>query len=643
MNEKSVLIVESDTVVALELKSCLAKLGRQGSAIVNTGEWAIEEIRKQVPEMIFIDIELQGQLDGIETARLISAESEIPVIFLTASNSEVLKDNSNRVMPYGYVVKPIQADALKASIDIAQYAEKLIKLEKKTKQAFGFTEQKLHSIFSYSSNYVIQLDSWLKVRYINKDIFGLSPLQIIGTSILNYLSSTEKKRIKSILDETYKTEEPATFSCGLTGPDQSSLLLKIYAVSWKNPFGDHKNGLLLNCQNITNHIDSVDLSRKDESESKQYQKMEALGSMISRITHDFNGLLHPILAFATMGLRKTEENVDIQSYFNSISVAANRAQSLVQQILTFSRKDELDLKPIQLQSVIREVLEIQRISLPTNIHVETEIEKDFPVIIADETKIHQVLMNLTTNARHAMQESGGVLKVSLKTDASDPGKVLKLESGGNNYFCLTVSDTGTGIAPEIAKKIFDPFFSTKSKSKGSGLGLSIVSNIIKSHNGMIEVSSVPEKETQFKMFLPLLKTPISITEVEKAKKDIKGHEKILIVDVEQSVISLYTKTMQPFGYRITGMTDSRKALSHFTNRPAEFDMVISDLQMPGLNGFQLALSIFNLRPDIPILLCSGTDHSVDEKRAKAIGITKYLIKPVEPLHLTTMVRNILDE
>jgi CheY-like chemotaxis protein len=314
----------------------------------------------------------------------------------------------------------------------------------------------------------------------------------------------------------------------------------------------------------------------------------------------------------------------------------------VEQILAFSRMQEQLQAPIKVAPIVKEALKLLQSSLPASIQVKTEIKADRPVL-GDPTQIHQIIMNLCTNAYHAMQESGGVMGLSLEqvsVDASEAIGALDLPPG--QYLRLTVADTGAGISPAIIDRIFEPYFTTKDKGKGTGLGLAVVHGIVKRHGGEISVESRVGEGTRFTIFLP-------VTGDETAENGIhpvslpRGTEHVLIVDDEKDLVVIGSEMLQRPGYRVTAMTVSTDALEAFNQDPFRFDIVVTDYNMPGLTGDQMAKEMLSIRRDTPIIVCTGFSEVFDQKRAQAIGIRQTLMKPVTMQAIAHAVREVLAD
>lgn len=380
-----------------------------------------------------------------------------------------------------------------------------------------------------------------------------------------------------------------------------------------------------------------------ECQVRQAQKMEALGTLSGGIAHDFNNILFPIMGYTEMMLCEISDDSELRSFLEQIYAASVRAKDLVAQILTFSRQTRGALDKIQIQLIVKEVLKLLRHTIPTTIEIQHNISTHCPPVYGDPTQIHQIIMNLTTNAYHAMEERGGVLTVSLKAVDLSPFDGFDPQMTPGRYACLSVEDTGVGIPESIRQKIFDPFFTTKCEGKGTGMGLSVVHGIVKDAGGKIEVQSEMGKGTIFQVYLPVAETHGG---VEKDPDDsvIKyGSERILLVDDERSVLEMVQMMLKKIGYHVTSQTSSIEALALFQSHPDQFDLVISDLQMPKMAGDRLAEALLSIRSDIPILICTGFSENISEESLLGIGIRELLMKPVDMGQLSCKVREVLDD
>ena len=379
---------------------------------------------------------------------------------------------------------------------------------------------------------------------------------------------------------------------------------------------------------------------------RQSQKMEAIGTLAGGIAHDFNNILFPILGCTEILLEETDkEDIHTHESLNQIHSSAMRARKLVQQILTFSRQKTTEYRPIKIQPILEEVVELLRSTISQEIEIKLDADPNCRAIHGDSTQIHQIVMNLVTNASHAMAENGGQLSINLRElDLSaEDAKALPLKPG--RVACMLVTDTGVGMPPDLVAKIFDPFFTTKEKGKGTGMGLSVVHGIVTKMNGCIQVNSSPGKGTEFNIYFPI-KPEHLLSNTEKTlfpPSLYPGTERILLVDDDEAILSMVKKALEIQGYNVTAKNKPREALKTFATTPDAFDMVISDMSMPGMSGDILAANMLELRPDVPILLCTGFSEKITPERAKKMGIKDLLMKPVLLPELAQTIRTILDE
>ena len=375
---------------------------------------------------------------------------------------------------------------------------------------------------------------------------------------------------------------------------------------------------------------------------QQAQKMEAIGTLAGGIAHDFNNILGAILGYAEMVREDSSPESVAAGDLDQIILAANRAKDLVKQILAFSRQSETDKIPLQPAMVIKESLKLLRSSLPATIDIRQDIDAEAGLIHADPTRIHQIVMNLCTNAFHAMEETGGILSVSLKTkalSAQDIDGYHSLKPG--EFVELSVEDSGSGIPEEIKNKIFDPYFTTKQTGKGTGMGLAIIHGIVQTYGGYITCRSQVGRGTVFTIFLPVF-----AGQAEDVRKPVDliptGTERVLFVDDEEILATMGQAMLERLGYSVTMRTSSIEALAIFRDESHVFDLVITDQTMPEMTGIDLARSILRIRPGMPIILCTGYSSQVSEESAKSHGIAGFAMKPLARKDLAVLIRKILD-
>ena len=375
---------------------------------------------------------------------------------------------------------------------------------------------------------------------------------------------------------------------------------------------------------------------------RQSQKMEAIGTLAGGISHDFNNILAAIIGFTELSLADAKDNPLLKDRLEKTLSASNRAKELVRQILTFSHQTEYEKKPLKLKQIVTEVLTLLQTSIPANIRIEKDLKSN-AYILADQTQMHQVIMNLCTNAWHSMKETGGTLCIRLKDTVISSKDLLTLPGViPGRYLMLSVQDSGCGIKPDIIEKIFDPYFTTKDKDKGTGLGLSIVHGIVTKLNGAVILDSQIGKGSNFSIYLPSFTKPDKIKPA-KELPPLGNNETILFVDDEPFQNEMAEQILNRLGYQVVTCNDGVQALDLFTNKKDRFDLVITDMAMPKITGDQLSEKILELRPDIPILLCSGYSDNISPERLEKIGITQYLMKPVSMMELAKAVHEALQK
>jgi len=381
-----------------------------------------------------------------------------------------------------------------------------------------------------------------------------------------------------------------------------------------------------------------------QEQLQQAQKMEAIGTLAGGIAHDFNNILAGILGYAELAGLDIPEGSKARYNLQQSIKSAHRAKDLVSQILAFSRQGAQERKPLDIRPVVKEGLKFLRSSLPATIEIRQGIEEELGAIEADPTQVYQVLMNLCTNAAHAMGDHGGVLEVSLnKVDLDEGMSAPSVGIEPGPYLRLRVRDTGHGMTPDVLKRIFDPYFTTKEVGKGTGMGLAVVHGIVKNYGGGIAVSSEVGKGSTFDIYFPRIEGVSLGLVAEKVEPlPLGGHERVLFVDDEQTIVEVGQKILEHLGYDVVARTSSVEALELFKATPERFDLVIMDMTMPNMTGDRLAQEILGIRPRIPVILCTGFSEYISEERAKTLGIREFVLKPLIMKDLAKAMRRALD-
>jgi len=398
------------------------------------------------------------------------------------------------------------------------------------------------------------------------------------------------------------------------------------------------------------HLGAALIRKQTEEETQalqaqllQAQKMEAIGTLAGGIAHDFNNILGAILGYAEIARDCIPPESEAIGYLGKVLLASERAATLVKQILAFSRQGNIDRMPLKPSHIVKEAIKLLRPSLPSTITINQKVEAATSFILADPTQVHQILMNLCTNAFHAMEQTGGTLEITLEDrELFRDNLQHKPELEPGMFVVLSVRDSGPGIPLAIRDKIFDPYFTTKEAGKGTGLGLAIIHGIITGYGGFVTCESEIGKGTIFEIFFPAIEEQVD-SEIKSSKRTPSGNEHILLIDDEKMLVDVGKTMLERLGYVVTVRTSSLQALTLFQNHPAQFDAVITDQTMQGLTGMELAWKMLRIRPDLPIILCTGYSNLVDEEQAKHSGIKGFAMKPFTKQEIALLLRKVLDD
>ena len=380
-----------------------------------------------------------------------------------------------------------------------------------------------------------------------------------------------------------------------------------------------------------------------ERQLRQAHKMEAIGTLAGGIAHDFNNILSPIIGYTEMLRDTLTSNKAAVKDLGEVLKAARRAKELVGQILTFSRKSEEKPQPVTLAPIVSDVLNLVRATLPATIQIYKDIDKNCGTVLADPTQMHQVVMNLCTNAYQVMRQTGGVLQVTLKQKELKEGDLsLAASIRPGLYACLSISDTGEGMSPEIQERIFEPYFTTKPIGEGTGMGLAVAHAIVSKHKGEIRVQSQPGKGTVFDVLLPVLENQTREIPFIPSLYMEKGTERVLLVEDEQAILDMTQRMLEKLGYTVFPFLSSPDALKSMENDPAAYDLLLTDMTMPDMTGVELAINLRKIKPGLPVLLCTGFSDQVSEEIVCELGFCEFLFKPVSMHVLASALRKVLN-
>ncbi len=474
---------------------------------------------------------------------------------------------------------------------------------------------------------------------------GFSKKEIIGRSVFDmYTPESATYAREEVFPHFIKTGKIEGAELQLQRKDGSAIEVSLNGTAVRDSEGN-----IIHCRSIWHDISDrkriVEERLEMERQLLQAQKMESLGILAGGIAHDFNNILFQILGYTQLALGTLRKEDELNNFLMPIEKATKRASVLVRQILSFSRGIISELQPAVIQSVIKESLQLLRSSLPATIEIRQHIDEQCGPVLADIVKIYQLIMNLCTNAFHAMREKGGTLTVGLtEIFVSVENAVHYPELTPGAYLELTVTDTGHGMDQETKARMFDPLFTTKKGNEGSGLGLNVVKKIVNEHNGAISVYTAPGDGTTFRVYFPRTGTNKVNSSTIKSMPEtlLHGSEKIMIVDDDHSVIAMEQELLKQLGYRVSCFINSPDALKAFQINPHDYDLVITDQIMPDMSGTELTEYCVQIRPDIPVILLTGYGDVINEQQALDIGVRRFIIKPLDINHFSRSIREILD-
>lgn len=535
------------------------------------------------------------------------------------------------IVPLWMQLEPVQDDSRRMRFVIGQMYDRTEKMGSEEEL------QLLSTAIEQAAESVIIWDCDGKIRYVNpafERITGYGKDEIIGKSPVFLRSGEHASEFYSKIDKTLsdgqiwrgrlinKKKDGSVYEC------EGSIC----------PVHD-KSGKIIHYVSVRRDVtDKTDL----EKQMRQAQKMEAIGTLAGGIAHDFNNILTAIMGNAELAHHIADKSNPARKYVGEILKAGERARELVKQILTFSRRSETGSSEIKISPIVKEVLKLLRATLPTTITIEEDLDQDIGFILADPIQIHQVLMNLCTNAFQAIGKKDGVLRVELKNITAD-SEIQKFNPNlKGNYVRLTVSDTGSGMSPETMGHILEPFFTTKPVQVGTGMGLAVVHGIIKNHGGEIVVTSKPGKGSIFHVFLPEVRKSVTIEDKATTSSLPRGNERILLVDNDMQIVEVCRRMLEFLGYSVEIRTDSVRALEIFRKEPDKFDLVITGYTMPVMTGTALATEIAAIRPGIPVILLTGYPDVASSSDVKAVGFRGVMQKPIMVSALSKIVRNALS-
>ncbi len=770
MTAKTILIVEDSAILAACLQEMLVRLGYAVAGPLASGEEAVAFVATGKVDLVLMDIELVGSMNGIVAAEIISKKTRIPIVFLTGYSHSSLLEQARIADPYGYLIKPVPERELAATLIMALHRHDLDRMLQHSRHALVESERRYRTLADSGkvliwTSGVDKLCDYFNIPWLR--FTGRALEQELGNGwtegvhpddfdrcLQTYVSAFDRREPFSMVyrlrradgeyrwlqdDGTPRFDSAGTFlgyighCLDITEQQENIEALRqsemqyrrivqtaqegIWAMdarmetTFVNPrlaemlgytpeamlgrpiddfiypddLDDHRlrvkerkqgkdghyqrrlhhreghfvwtqvsataiiddagqfNGSFCMFTDITDHKRKEEERKQLQAQLQQAQKMEAIGTLAGGIAHDFNNILSAILGYAEMARDKIPEDIPAARDLNKVLTAGARGAALVEQILTFSRQADNERVLVQPALVIKEALKLLRPSLPATIAIDHRIVPDTQPILADPTQIHQILINLCTNALHAMEQNGGTLTITLRDlypDDEQHQNHCNVPPG--RFVVLSVGDTGPGISPEIRERIFDPYFTTKKAGKGTGMGLAIIHGIISSYEGFITCASEPGQGTIFRVFFPAIEAQGATTVKPIDMVPAGNRERILYVDDEEVLVEMGKAMLERLGYEVTARSSSLEALQIFHDQPDHFDVLITDQTMPMMTGADLARRVLEVRPQMPIILCTGYSNLVDAEQAKAWGIRAFAMKPMTKQCIAGLLRTVLD-
>jgi len=624
--EKFRLLSEQNLLGVIIIQDDLVKYANKVACEIT--EYSIEEVLDWKPnefgklfhpdDLEFVMEQAQKKQEGTE-----DVVTHYSYSMLTKSGKVKWVDQYSKTITFGGKT----ADLI-TIIDIAE--------RKQAEEALQESEEKYRSMMEAMKDAAYICSPELRIEYMNPAMIDRVGRDATGEICHKAIYDMDEKCSWCIIDRIQKKEH---VEYEVADPKDN----RYYSITNSPIF--HSDGTVSKLS-IFHDITEVKMMEKEriaiEAKLQQSLKMESIGTLAGGIAHDFNNILSSVIGYTELALDEVDINTVLADNLQEVYTAGIRAKELVKQILAFARQATEEIKPVQVNLIVKEALKLIRSSLPTTIEIRQDIESH-SLIMGDPTQVHQILMNLCTNAAHAMEEEGGVLDLRL-TDVQLDADFTKIHDDlkPGDYLKLSVTDTGFGISPEVMSSIFEPYFTTKAPGEGTGMGLAMVHGIVKQYGGKIMVESEVERGSTFNVYLPVTKKHV----IEKSYQTEvlpSGTEGILVVDDELPIANIYRRILQSLGYRVTIRTSSVEALELFRSKPNDFDIVITDMTMPNMTGDKLAAELMKVRPDVPVVLCTGYSKRMSEETASSSGIKAFVKKPIGKTDLAMTVRKVLDE
>jgi len=625
------------------------------------GKKGIDVFDREHPDLVLLDLKMP-EMDGLQVLKVLRGKApDIPLVVASGTGNITAVVEALHLGAWDYILKPIEdlnvlyhsvQKCLKESQlkkENKQYQERLEELVIERTLELQKSEERYKAIFEYTGTAAIIIEPDDTISMVNSkfaELAGMARQDIVNKKKwFDFVASNDIDVMRNYFEArmNLKTENyaPMQYEIKFTGNDREKKY--VYVSLGVIPGTDKAVVSLLD---VTEKKKAEKRWRSLENQLRKAQKMEAIGTLAGGIAHDLNNILSPVLGYADMIMRSSDPSSTVYQRSEKIQKAALRAADLVSQVLSFNRRNEEEKRVIRIHPVSKEVIKLLKGSIPSTITIVDNIDRNCGSVEADPTQIHQVIMNLCTNAYHAMEEKGGTLTVGLKEVILSSSETLEYpnpECSAGQYLALEVSDTGCGMTEDIMERMFDPYFSTKEEGKGTGLGLATVYSIVKSCKGVIRVKSEVNSGTTFSVFLPVVSTQNSAEsgETTRQAKTVGSGERILVVDDNKDIALMCKEGFEALGYKVDLFFSSLEALEFFKKEYHSIALVVTDQTMPGKTGFDLAKEMLSIKKDIPIILCSGHTSAISKMKIEEAGIKSFVMKPATVEDLSKKIQQLL--
>jgi PAS domain S-box-containing protein len=638
MKPYRILIVDDDPNILNSISTLLIDEDFVVSTVEN-GEKAVELLKNGNFDLVLTDL-VMGKVDGIDVLKVAKEQnSDTRVIILTGFREMNSAIDSLRLKADDFLLKPCESDELLLRMSNCLNQLDLIRKNRKIELELKKSEERYRNLVECTHDLIWSMDLYGNYSFSNKAVIkflGYEPEEIVNNKIFSKIHPDEMKQIIEMYKKSIKEK------CGWKNvvirwfhKDGSIRLLE----STATPVFDSDDQL-----RGFNGIDrDVTMKKRMEDEMLNTKKLESIGILTKGIAHNFNNILAIILGNTELSLDIVPKWNPVYDNLQIMKNASWRASDLVKQLTTFSRYNDQKLENVNIGEFINESNGLLRSKIPGTIEIRYDIQTTDETILSDPVLLNQILMNLCLNSSDAIENTVGLIEISAKKvfiDNNAANDHIELKRG--NYIQLVVKDSGTGIDPSIIDQIFDPFFTTKDKGNGFGMGLAVVHGIVKYHKGAIRVDSKPGKGAAFTIYFPGIQT---VTKEKSDESDtlLMGNEKILFVDDEEAVVSTMKKALERLGYNVKTTTNPKDAMNMIRSKPDMFDLIISDMIMPQMTGVMLFEEVRKIRKDIPFIICTGHSELINEYKAKAMGISHYIMKPFSIKKFAESIRNVFTD